>query len=183
MEAVAVLKAEHDGVLAVLGQLERAVTAAEQGVPIPADIFGDVQEFFAVFVDRCHHGKEEAAVFPLLEKGAGAGLVDHLEADHARGRELAAAYAAAVRAYLPGQAASGQRLAAAARAYAAFLREHIDVEARRLFPAMEASLATNDAAMVAAFERIEEEQIGPGTHDRLHGMVDGLPGRIDPFLE
>lgn len=183
MEAVKVLQAEHDGVLAVLAQLERAVSAAERGAPVPPGIFSDVQEFFAVFVDRCHHSKEEVAVFPRLEGGARARLIQELEAGHTRGRQLATAYAAAARAYSPGDAASGQQLAAAARAYAVFLREHIDEEAHELFPVMEESLAADDAAMVAEFERIEEERIGPGTHERLHRMIDNLPPRIDPFVQ
>ena len=182
MEAVAILQAEHDGVLAVLAQLDRAASAAERGVPVPPDVFGDIGEFFAVFVDRCHHSKEEFAVFPRLTRNARVKLVHDLEAGHARGRELAAAYAAAVRSYVPGDSVSGQRLAAAARAYAAFLREHIDEETRELFPVMETTLAGDDEALVAAFERIEEDQIGPGTHERLHHLIDDLPRRIEPFV-
>ncbi|MGI8915530.1 MAG: hemerythrin domain-containing protein [Chloroflexota bacterium] len=64
MKAVEVLRAEHDGVLIVLAELERAATAAEYAAPMPRGIFTDIQEFFSVFVDRCHHGKEEAEVFP-----------------------------------------------------------------------------------------------------------------------
>jgi hemerythrin-like domain-containing protein len=182
MEAISVLRAEHEGVLAVLTQLERAVSAAEQGAPLPPDVFTDIGEFFSVFVDRCHHSKEEAVVFPRLARSAHGAVASHLEEEHGRGRELATAYSAAVRGYTPGDTASGQRLAAAARAYAAFLREHIDEEDRELFPAMEGTLAATDAALVAAFERIEEEQIGPGTHERLHRLIADLPGRIDPYV-
>ena len=132
MEAISVLHAEHEGVLVVLTQLERAVAAAERALPVPADVFTDIGEFFSVFVDRCHHSKEEAVVFPRLAGSAQGDVASHLEEEHGRGRELATAYAAAVRGYTPGDTASGQRLAAAARAYAAFLREHIDEEDRDL---------------------------------------------------
>lgn len=182
MKAVSVLHAEHEGVLAVLTQLERAVSAAERAVPVPTDVFTDIGEFFRVFVDRCHHGKEEAIVFPRLAGGGQSELAAHLEAEHARGRDLGAAYVAAVRAYAPGDLASGQALATAARAYAACLREHIDEETRELFPTMAARLAAEDAALFAAFDRIEEERIGLGTHDRLDALIDALPGRIDPFV-
>jgi hemerythrin-like domain-containing protein len=181
MDAVSVLQAEHAGVLAVLAQLDRAVIAAERGAPVPVAVFRDIGEFFVVFVDRCHHSKEEAVVFPRLARGAPARLIRDLEAGHARGRKLAAAYAAAVDAYVPGDVAAGRQLADAARAYAALLRAHIDEETQLLFPAMTA-LVADDAALVAAFDRIEDEQIGPGTHARLHGMIDTLPGRIDPFV-
>ncbi|MCC7105979.1 MAG: hemerythrin domain-containing protein [Chloroflexi bacterium] len=181
MQTVDTLRDEHNGVIAVLDQLERAVSAAEEGAPVPADVFADIQEFFAVFVDQCHHGKEEAELFPRLNSASGVALVLRLEAEHATGHQLAGAYAEAAEAYTPGNGPSGARLATAARAYAAFLRRHIDLETAELFPAT-ARLADQDQDLVEAFERIEEEQIGPGTHERLHGMIAGLPARIDPWL-
>jgi hemerythrin-like domain-containing protein len=177
LATVRVLRAEHDAIRAVLAQLEAAVAAAERGVAVPRDLFTDVQEFFTIFVDRCHHGKEEAEVFPRLATQAGA-LVQRLEADHATGRQLAAAYADAVQAYTPGDPAAGRRLAAAARAYAAHLTDHIDRETAALLPAIEQTLAADDHALAAAFERIEVERIGAGTHERLHAMIETLPHRI-----
>jgi hemerythrin-like domain-containing protein len=181
MQTIETLRAEHEGVLEVLRQLDRAADAAERGSPVPVDVFGDIQEFFAVFVDRCHHGKEEAELFPRLEQRGVREIVDRLETEHVTGRRLAAAYAEAAREYVPGDAASGGRLAAAAREYAAFLRAHIDLENTELFAATEA-LAADDQAIVDAFERIEEEKIGPGTHERLHGMIGSLGKRIDPWV-
>jgi hemerythrin-like domain-containing protein len=180
MKTIDTLRDEHNGVLYVLDQLERAVSAAERGVPLPADVFVDIQEFFAIFVDKCHHGKEEAELFPRLTSADGRALVERLEAEHVTGRRLAAAYASATEAYQPGVAASGTRLAETARAYAAFLRSHIAVETEQLFPVVE-TLVEQDQDLVDAFERVEEEQIGPGTHERLHGMIDGLGGRIEPW--
>src|SRR5579884_1767403 len=66
LETVRVLRAEHDAIRAVLAHLEAAVAAAERGVAVPRDLFTDIQEFFTVFVDRCHHGKEESVIFPRL---------------------------------------------------------------------------------------------------------------------
>jgi hemerythrin-like domain-containing protein len=178
MRTIDTLRAEHDGVLAVLEQLERAVAAAEAGTAMPADVFGDMEEFFRVFVDRCHHGKEETAVFPALG-GAGTPLVDQLEQEHGRGRLLARAYAAAVEEYRPTDPRTVHGLAVAARAYAAFLRAHIALETTELFPRLERTLtADQDAALERAFEEIEEQRIGPGTHERLHQMIGTLGPRI-----
>jgi hemerythrin-like domain-containing protein len=168
-------------VLTVLDQLERAVDAAEPGAKVPADIFRDIQEFFVVFVDRCHHAKEEAELFPRLEAHGSGTLARRLEEEHTLGRQLAAAYGQAVDAYTPGQITTAARLASAARAYADFLREHIELETRELFPAVEATLTQQDDALAEAFERIEVERIGPGTHERLHHMIEGLSVRIDPY--
>lgn len=181
MKTIDTLRDEHNGVLFVLDQLERAGSAAERGAPVPRDVFADIQEFFAIFVDKCHHGKEEAELFPRLTSAAGRALVERLEAEHVRGRQLAAGFASAVQAYQPGLAQSGARVASAARDYAAFLRQHIAIETNELFRATEA-LADQDQELSDAFERIEEERIGPGTHERLHGMIDRLGARIEPWL-
>ena len=181
MQTTETLQAEHNGVLMVLDQLERAVATAARGENVPADIFRDIQEFFVIFVDRCHHAKEEAELFPQLEVQGSGAIARRLEEEHAAGRRLAAAYGEAVDAYVPGEASTGARLAATARAYADFLRAHIDLETRELFPAIDQKLSAYDDALVEAFERIEVERIGAGTHERLHGMIEGLSERIDPF--
>jgi len=175
------LRAEHEATVHVLAQLEQAANAAAVGTPVPADVFQDIQEFLTIFVDQCHHGKEEGVVFPQLQRD-NATLIERLEAEHTTGRALSRAFTHALQVYQPGNTASGATLAAAAHAYAAFLRAHIDQETQELFPAIERTLAPEDAQMVDAFERIEVERIGPGTHERLHHMIDSLPARIAPFL-
>ena len=112
-----------------------------------------------------------------------AAVVSVLEREHRLGRDLAAAYGDAVRAYMPGDIASALRLETAARQYASSLREHIDHETRELFPVIERVLAAEDERLVSAFDRIEEEQIGTGTHERLRGMIDTLPVRLVPLIK
>lgn len=183
MRSVDILREEHDAVLYVLTQLDQAVSAAERGAPVPKDIFTDVQEFFSVFVDKCHHGKEETAVFNQLESANGNGRVTGaLTNEHDTGRKLSAAYANAAGAYTPGDIQSATRLAKASRDYATLLRDHIEEENRELFPLMERALATQDSQISTEFDRIELEEIGEGTHERLHGMIDSLPGRIAPWV-
>jgi hemerythrin-like domain-containing protein len=181
MQTTATLQAEHLGVLMVLDQLERAVAAAERGAKVPADILRDIREFFVVFVDRCHHTKEEAVLFPRLQARGSSAIVRRLEEEHAQGRALAAAYGQAVDDYGVDPTAAIGRLASAARDYADFLREHIALETRELLPALEATLADEDLALTEALEHIEMDWIGAGTHERLHAMIEGLPARIEPY--
>jgi hemerythrin-like domain-containing protein len=178
MQTIDTLTDEHNGVLTVLQELTRAGTAAAAGTPVPRDIFVDIDEFFRVFVDRCHHHKEEAVLFPALGERA-ATLRQRLEQEHERGRELARAYAVAVDVYQPGNTASGLVLAAAAEAYTVFLRGHIAVETAELFPMIRFVLTpVDDARITEAFEQIERDDLGPGTHERLHGMIASLAPRI-----
>lgn len=183
MQATQILLDEHDATLVVLDELERAVSAAERGAPVPKSIFADIEEFFTIFVDRCHHGKEEAMVFERLDGISSAEpVLEHLAADHRTGRMLSSCFREAVGRYVPGDLDSARALADTSRAYDVMLRQHICDENAELFAAMEASLKADDEQLVEEFDRWEHEQIGEGTHERLHGMIDSLPGRIDRWV-
>ena len=179
METTDTLQTEHNAVLYVLDQLMQATSAAAAGQAVPADVFTDVGEFFRVFVDKCHHGKEETVLFPRLSD---AGMRQTLQAEHDHGRQLAKAYAAAVVGYVPGDTAAAALVQRAANEYASLLRQHIARETACLLPTVERELAADDNELAEAFERIETERIGAGTHERLHGMIETLPGRVAPFL-
>ena len=117
MKSIDTLRHEHDAVLLVLDHLEPALQAAEQGVPVPLDIFTDVGEFFTIFIDQCHSSKEESAVFARIPPSIeGTMMVQQLENEHATGKSLSAAYLAAVAANRPGDAATGKDVARTARA-------------------------------------------------------------------
>ncbi|MHB8621119.1 MAG: hemerythrin domain-containing protein [Chloroflexota bacterium] len=107
MEATTTLQTEHGAVLYVLDQLEQAAAAAAAGQAVPRDVFTDIEEVFRVFVDRCHHAKEETVLFPLLAAGD---LSRTLEAEHAEGRQLAQAYAGAAALYTPGDSGTAAAL-------------------------------------------------------------------------
>ncbi|MDE3074425.1 MAG: hemerythrin domain-containing protein [Chloroflexota bacterium] len=181
METIDTLMDEHTGILMVLDQAEIAAAAAATGQAVPKDVFTDIQDFFAVFVDKCHHGKEEDELFPLLARAGERGIADRLLEEHTEGRALAAAYAAAVDAYAPGNAAAGSKVEDAVEAYSSFLRRHIGTETGELFPAVERRLYNSDEVIAQAFERLEVQKIGAGTHERLHHMIEGLGARISPW--
>jgi hemerythrin-like domain-containing protein len=180
--ALGVLRDEHAGVRAVLAQLERAAGALEREAPVPRAVFLDIQEFLAVFLNRCHVGKEERVLFPRLVGRGHDALLDVLDAEHGEGQALEAAYAAAVEAYAHDVPATARRLVAIARAYAAFLREHLAREDAELFPLVAGGLAGSDPALLAAFARLERDEVGPGRHERLHRLADGLAARLDRCL-
>ena len=178
MKALELLQGEHAAALEVLDQLDLAATAVAARVTIPAPVFSDMQEFFEVFIERCHHTKEEAVLFPALDGNDEVLLIQRLRADHVRGHQLAGRYAMAVHAYRPGDAATGRQLAESARSYSAFLRQHIALETAELFPAVERVLRDSDDQLVEAFERVERDEIGEGVHERLHAMIAQLSQRL-----
>ena len=66
-EATALLKEEHDLILRGLTVLEKAAARLAAGQAVPVGVLQALVAFFRDFADRCHHGKEEAMLFPALE--------------------------------------------------------------------------------------------------------------------
>ena len=67
-QVIAELRHEHDAILEALPVLERMAERAAQG-QLPAEDAGEFLDFLRAFVDQCHHGKEEALLFPALIAG------------------------------------------------------------------------------------------------------------------
>ena len=98
--ASSILYDEHAAIGAMLGYLERAVAALERGQQVDPAIFEDLAEFFTLFVGRCHHGKEEALLFPALRQVPALAALDaELAREHTGGIEFLAAYITAVTGY------------------------------------------------------------------------------------
>jgi hemerythrin-like domain-containing protein len=183
MDPTSELKAEHEAVrrtvriLRRIGQEIESAGAVTQGADLD-----DLLEFFTVFVDRCHHGKEEKALFPALRETGddpGVGLLDQLIDEHQKGRVLVGEMASALERYREKEDGSAAALfARAAGAYGDLLEAHVRREDGRLLPAMEQSLS--GAALSAVeqeFERIEREEVGAGRHEAFHRMLEDLEGR------
>lgn len=62
-----VLKAEHEGILIMLGIFEKIRGILMSSAPLPAQHIDEILEFFKEFIDACHHGKEEKFLFPAIE--------------------------------------------------------------------------------------------------------------------
>ena len=171
--ATAVLRKEHEAIVKMLAVTEEVARRLEAGEHVAAETLAGLLEFFRLFADKCHHGKEEDLLFPQLEKKgmprAGGPLAVML-AEHEQGRALIRQMA-------------GPAWAAAARAYASLLRAHIEKENHVLFVMAERMLTPSEQAELAeGFEKSEVEKMGAGTHERLHAMMaklikDILPAR------
>src|SRR3989304_1422677 len=87
--ATGVLRQEHDAILRMLEVAEAVARQLDRGENVPADTLAGLLEFFRLFADRCHHGKEEDLLFPLLEKKGlprAGGPLGGMLGEHERGR-------------------------------------------------------------------------------------------------
>ena len=136
MRPTETLKHEHQVVLLVLKGTEREGKLAKKGGEFNTGNVEKMVDFFKMFVDRCHHAKEERHLFPALEKHGvprEGGPIGVMLSEHDEGR----AHVRAIAASLP-DLKSGRREVAAEigdrlLSYATLLRAHIDKEDKRCF--------------------------------------------------
>ncbi|MEE4608943.1 MAG: hemerythrin domain-containing protein [Desulfobacteraceae bacterium] len=135
-------------------------------------------EFLTVFVDTCHHGKEEAFLFTALEAVGVTrqnGPIGVMLGEHESGRKLVARLKTAWAGYGSGDRSAGTDLQRIIVAYVDLLRAHIAKENTVLFPMADAKLdAGTDARLFESFERLERERVGAGTHEAFHELLDKL---------
>jgi hemerythrin-like domain-containing protein len=182
--ATEILRHEHDAVVKMLGFTHDLADRLDHGQRASPDVLDKVLEFFRVFVDQCHHGKEEILLFPLLEaKGVprAGGPLGVMLSEHQEGRKWIKEMTDAAEDYRLIVEGSGCRWASAARAYAELLHAHVDKENNVLFVLAERILTPDEQARLAeGFEKLEVEKIGAGRHEQIHAMMAELLAGIPP---
>lgn len=171
---IAQLRAEHDVILRALAVLEHVGHQLEGGHTVDPAVLGWLYDFFSTFVDRCHHGKEEQCLFPLLERSGmprEGGPLEVMLREHEEGRAFFRTMA------LNSGGARGNTVRAI-KGYAALLRAHIDKENHVLFRLAEQVLEGEAQQELAqAFETAEDE-VGPDIHERFVAELAQLEAAI-----
>lgn len=175
-----VLRAEHEVIEQLLDALDGIADAVTAGGAPQADLDAAI-EVLTEFADDCHHGKEERVLFPALRRASpteGTRIALELEGDHMAGRKLLSAMRAAVPGAALGRQFDARNFAHNERLYAKMLRAHIKSETTKLFPLMDRVLTGQVGREVAeAFDRVEREEMGAGTHERYESAVRELHER------
>ena len=164
------LREEHEGVLSGLSILEAMAQAKETDVKDALEMV----EFFSLFADKCHHGKEEGLLFPAMEN-AGIprenGPIGQMLAEHVQGR----GFIASLRKATQGATLDRAAFREAAIAYVQLMRAHIDKENHVLFPMGDRLLPqAEQQRLLKAFNHHEESVMGPGVHEHLHEVLHHL---------
>jgi len=166
---------EHRVIEQVLNVLEQMAGQAEATGTLDQNDAANTVEFFRLFADRCHHGKEEAQLFPAMEaKGfprqggpTGVMLTEH-EFGRARVRGMATAAAKG----------AAKEFAGEARQFIEMLRQHIQKEDHCLFSmADQAFTPADQEKLLVAFEKVEAEDMRAGTHEKFLKLADDLANK------
>jgi CBS domain-containing protein/hemerythrin-like domain-containing protein len=176
MDPTAVLRTEHTLVERVLGALDVLAERLEAGREPSAPVLEGALDFIGVFVDACHHAKEEL-LFDVLdapESAIPAALVADLRAQHAETRRRLEEIQRLV-------LARDATLPARLREYAQRLRFHFQREDADLFPGVDATLGPQEAARLAdAWDDLETRVAGPAARAALLELAETIATTTEP---
>ena len=179
MNPIEELKAEHEGIkasLEILRSISRKMDEPE-GV-IDWNDLEDLLEFYTVFVDTCHHGKEEELLFPALEAlgvSREGGPVGVMLVEHEEGRGHVRELKKALAAHRQQEPAAAEAIRKHSGEYIRLLHRHIEKENQILFRIAEEHLSSEEKdKLEQGFERIERERVGEGRHEAFHRKLEDL---------
>jgi len=145
------LKKDHDLIEKVLRAMWATIPLLQSGKKIPEPIISQVIDFTKNFTDVCHHGKEENALFPELEKKGmpkESGPIAVMLMEHQITRKLATRMDESSKTYI--KTGETTQLITDMQEYINHVVQHIWKENNRLFEMAEMALR-NDV------ERINQE--------------------------
>ena len=174
------LRKEHEAVTLMLRILEKVCERLEAGQPVDLEHVARILEFLKVFVDTCHHGKEEEFLFPAMEAAGVAkegGPIGVMLMEHTAGRAAIRGMTDAAAKLRENDHAAGAEFAKHARDYIGLLRAHIQKENNILFAMADRTLTQEKQQELSKhFDVIEQERIGPGKHEEFHDLLRHLKG-------
>ncbi len=175
VDALEVLLEEHEIILKAIGVLDQSTVKIRNGKELPSEFFEKFLDILQKFADKCHHGKEETALFPLIGQRSPnqSPTITFLLEDHQKARGFIAALKEAnARNDAEGKIRN-------ADAYSKLLTLHIERE-NGIFPDWMRMLDDKDKEVLfEKFEEIEEKVIGLGKHQEYERNIENLKSQIE----
>lgn len=171
--AVTIIENEHRAFAAVLHGLLYVVEQVRlHGETADFRLLHAMLDYIEAFPEKQHHPKEDEYVYRLLRlrDPSAAPVLDELEAEHRRCRELIASLGDALRAY-ERDAARFAAFAAAVHEYADFQWRHMSKEEDVVLPMAEKSLTGTDWQEIdAAFRSNDDPLVGAETQQEMREL-------------
>lgn len=172
-----ILEEEHHFIQKVVGAIAILVETLEAGKEVEGKTLQEIVEFMRIFADKCHHGKEEAHLFPALERkgvpmrGCPLGA---LISEHQKGRGLVTDLAEATETYIKGSPLAKESLVKSLHALTDLYPNHIWKEEYLAFPMADKILSSEEKRdLFEKFEMVEKE-IGRDLHQRFEQFAKEL---------
>jgi hemerythrin-like domain-containing protein len=172
---------EHKAIKVMLSIMSKIADNIRNDKTVDTNDIESIVDFLRTFADKCHHGKEENALFPALveagipKEGGPIGVMLH---EHTVGREYIKEIATTTEQFKSGNSETLQLIADNLLSYVNLLHNHIKKEENILFPMAEKVLPTQKQNEIYEhFERIEEEVVGHGVHEQFHELLNKLKSK------
>ena len=175
--ATQTLEEEHHLIQQVVGSMAVLADRLYEGQPAEKEMLVNIVDFLRVFVEKCHHEKEENHLFPLLVKkgvpvvGCPIGILTH---EHQAAAKLTADLSAAIEAYLKNPQDMGLFLITTLRGIVALYPGHIWKENYLLFPMTDKMLNEKEQRELAEQFELVERKIGAEVHQRFELLAATL---------
>jgi hemerythrin-like domain-containing protein len=173
---------EHRVIEQVIACLEEIANRCEAGYALDTTSAREAIDFFRVFADRCHHGKEEDLLFPLMEQKGFVreqGPTGVMLREHEAGRFHVRGMAGTIDRVASGDATARHAFVEHARSFAALLRQHILKEDHCLFPMADRALSASDQdSLSRSFAKVESDDLGPDMHQQYLTIAKRLAERF-----
>jgi hemerythrin-like domain-containing protein len=171
------LEVEHRVIAKIVLVASMMADQLDAGQPVDMEILQQVVEFMRIYVDQCHHGKEEQLLFPLLVRRGVPTRgcpIEALTHDHAVGRELVTGLSEALLGYQKYGPVAEDTLVKSLRALVDLYTNHIWKENYLLFPMTNKILGLDDLnALSRDFKRVDQE-LGRDIYESQEQLADIL---------
>lgn len=178
MSATEQLKEEHKSIKLALKIFEKIIKNIKKREEPDKKHLADLLDFLKVFVDKCHHAKEEDVLFPSMEKAGipnEGGPIGMMLIEHKAGKEYIKGFSLALEKFKKGDKKSLGVIERNLKSYIDLLNEHIEKENNILYPIADMHILSKEQnKLVEKFEKIEKEKIGKGKHEQFHKMLGEL---------
>ena len=175
------LRKDHKLIEKVLQALSATIKLLKDGKQIPEQILLPTLDFTQNFTDICHHGKEEEALFPALEKSGmptSMGPIHMMLIEHKRTKEIAKHIGLASKRYL--EIGDSAYLVETLELYVQHVTEHLQKEDNRLFMMADSRLNSAANEIDKNLDDVEEKKLLELGKTRLHyeSLADELEKNV-----
>jgi hemerythrin-like domain-containing protein len=182
MNPTDILSEEHRVIEQVLQCLDIMAEQCKASNQLDKKAALEAIDFIQTFADRCHHGKEEAHLFAMMERhgfSPQSGPLSVMLWEHDVGRSYVKAMEDAAPGAIAGQKEACSSFAENALEFSKLLRAHIYKEDNILYPMANESFSGSDQTeLLESFRRVEKTEMGDGTHERYLTIADSLADRF-----
>jgi hemerythrin-like domain-containing protein len=171
---IELLEHEHQEIRKVVEVMSRLARDIEAGQEFNLSLLGDIVQFMRIFGERCHHVKEEKALFSLLEaKGVPANgcPIGVLTSEHRHSHALLNQLEMASASYRYGDVNARLVLLDLLKSLTELYQHHIWKEEYLLFPMAKKVLGATDYETLSAQFGAIESSIGVDVHHGMEALV------------